>query len=159
MNADISSVQIAERLADPMRYSFADVPNLSPVPGAHSDGKTQFKWHIEAGHPRRSCVKFDAREIVDRIGTLLDEFQYSLKPTLAGWDFQCCAGYEPKRAQSCNIGQIQALKRAVVADVQKYGEVRNTAQPFFALFRAYLNVRRCPLARARLRGLRSDSIR
>jgi hypothetical protein len=37
--------------------------------------------------------------------------------------------------------------------------IRSTDQPFFALLRAYFKVTRCPFARARLRGLRSDSIR
>jgi hypothetical protein len=93
---------------------------------------------------------------VDRIGALLEELQYSLKPALARGDFQGRTGDKPKRAQTRDAGQIQVLKRGVVRDVQEY---RVPISPSFALFRAYFNVARCPLARARLRGPRSDSIR
>jgi hypothetical protein len=57
---------------------------------------------------------------VDRIGTLLKEFQYSLKPTLAGGYFQGRTGYEPKRAQTRDVGQIQVL------NALSYGMFRNT---------------------------------
>ena len=94
---------------------------MPSVSGILGDGKTQFKWHIEPGHPRGFRVKLNAREVVDRIRTLLEEFQYSLKPALARGDFQRSARYEPKRTQTGNIGQIKVLKGAVVRDVQEYG--------------------------------------
>ena len=79
---------------------------MPSVSGILGDGKTQFKWHIEPGHPRGFRVKLNAREVVDRIRTLLEKFQYSLKPALARGDFQGRTGYESKRAQTRDVGQI-----------------------------------------------------
>lgn len=55
---------------------------------------------------------------MDRIGTLLKEFQYSLKPTLAGGYFQGRTGYEPKRAQARDVG--------LISNALSYGMFRNT---------------------------------
>lgn len=131
MNSDIGPVKVAERLVDSVRHGLAHVPSLPPVSGTLGDGKTQFKWHIEPGHTWRFRIKLNAREIMDRMGTLLNEFQYSIKPTLARGYFERSPRYEPKRTQTGNISQIQVLKGAVVRDVQEY---RVPLSPFLLSF-------------------------
>jgi len=121
VNSDIAPVQIAKRFADSVGHRLADVPRVPSLSGIFGYGKAQFKWHIEPRHPRRSRIELDAREIVDRIGTLPDEFKYSLESALARGDFQRRTRYQPERAQTGDIGQIEVLKRAVVRDVQEYG--------------------------------------
>jgi hypothetical protein len=121
VNANICAVQVAQRLADSIRNGFADIPGLSSVAGILSNRKSQFKWHIEAGHSWRSCVELNAREVMDGISALPDEIGYSFQPAPAGWDFQGRAGYQPKGTQTGDIRQIQVLERAVVRDIQEYG--------------------------------------
>lgn len=87
MNADISSVQVAERLVDSVLHGFTNVPPLSSIKGVLRNSKAKFKRHVEPRYTGGSSVQFNSREVMNRIGALFDQFDYTLKPTLTGGDF------------------------------------------------------------------------
>ena len=120
VDADIRAVEIAQRLADPVRHGFTNIPIGSPVAGILGHGKSQFKRHVEARHARSSSVELDTREVVNGVGTSPDELEDSLKTAPAGGDFERRARDQPKSAQTGNVGQIEVFKRSVVGNVQKY---------------------------------------
>jgi hypothetical protein len=157
VDADVRAVEIAQRLADPVRHGLTNVPTGSPVAGIVGHGKSRIKRHVETRHARSSWVELDTREVVNGVGTSPDELEDSLKTALAGGDFERRARDQPKSAQTGNVGQIEVFKRSVVGNVS---EIRNTGQVFFeALLRAYFKVVPCrPFARARFLDLRPDKI-
>jgi hypothetical protein len=56
-----------------------------------SGRKSQFKGHVEAGHPRRLGIELNAREIMNGKRALLDELEYPVKSKLAGGISRVCA--------------------------------------------------------------------
>jgi hypothetical protein len=105
VDINVSPVEVAQRLLNPVRLRLTDDPGmLESASSFHGDGQAQFEWHVESRGSGTDVVQLNSREVMDRIFRFCDQAENPIQPPAAQWNLQCGSGNEPEGAGRSDIG-------------------------------------------------------